>query len=506
MRNIQLFKHVAMGLLLSGSLIGTSCSSDYMDTVSSESISYDDVATSLDNLYNSLNGIHRKMVSQDLENQGMGGEPGFIIGREALADDLTWDTQTWHQGFLNWSYPTNASSSYNSGEWETYYKFILNVNNILKALEDNFSDESKLSENEIALVNHIKGECLAIRAWSHFNLVQYYAQPYRNGQDNSQPGVPYRYNPDTEAMARNTVEEVYTNINQDLDEAVELLADYKPNDKNHYSQAAVYGLKARVLLTQQKYAEAATAAVNAIDKAEADGCAIMTQSELTNGFSNITSTTGEAMYAAMTQDDQTVYFYSFYAYMSWNFNSSSVRTGIKCISQSTYDLMSPTDLRRQWWDPTGEAEVPTTSYNQRVYQNRKFTARSTANAVGDFAFMRLSEMYLTAAEAFARSNQDAKAKQYLQALLAERDPEYQDLGNTGTALADEIMTHRRIELWGEGFRWFDLKRLGLPLDRTGSNFDETFCGFLHKDADAIGWIFEIPKKETDFNPLMEKNY
>ena len=60
--------------------------------------------------------------------------------------------------------------------------------------------------------------------------------------------------------------------------------------------------------------------------------------------------------------------------------------------------------------------------------------------------MRISEMYLTAAEAFARSNQDAKAKEYLQALLKERDPEYKDLGNTGAKLADEIMTHRRIEL------------------------------------------------------------
>lgn len=176
MKNIQLFKHIAAGLLLSGSLIGTSCSSDYMDTIPTENVSFTTVSTSLDNLYLALNGIHRKMVSQDLGNQGLGGEPGFIIGREALADDLTWDTQTWHQGFLNWSYPTNATSSYNSGEWETYYKFILNANNILKALNDNFSDESKLTDSEKALANHIKGECLAIRAWSHFNLVQYYAE------------------------------------------------------------------------------------------------------------------------------------------------------------------------------------------------------------------------------------------------------------------------------------------------------------------------------------------
>ena len=54
----------------------------------------------------------------------------------------------------------------------------MNANNILKALNDNFSDESKLTDSEKALANHIKGECLAIRAWSHFNLVQYYAKPY----------------------------------------------------------------------------------------------------------------------------------------------------------------------------------------------------------------------------------------------------------------------------------------------------------------------------------------
>ena len=190
----------------------------------------------------------------------------------------------------------------------------------------------------------------------------------------------------------------------------------------------------------------------------------MTPDQLMHGFANITTETKEPMYAAMTQDDQTVYFYSFYAYMSWNFNSSSIRTGIKCISQDTYDMMSPTDLRRQWWDPTGTAAVPRTNYNKRKYQNRKFTARSTADAVGDVAFMRLSEMYLIASEAYARANQDAKAKEYFHKFVAQRDPAYADLGNTGTALAEEIMVHRRIELWGEGFRWFDLRGLTCPVN------------------------------------------
>ena len=59
MKNMKLFKHFAMGLLLTGSLFGTGCSSDYMDTVPTEKVSVSTMTKSLDNLYAALNGIHR---------------------------------------------------------------------------------------------------------------------------------------------------------------------------------------------------------------------------------------------------------------------------------------------------------------------------------------------------------------------------------------------------------------------------------------------------------------
>ena len=90
--------------------------------------------------------------------------------------------------------------------------------------------------------------------------------------------------------------------------------------------------------------------------------------------------------------------------------------------------------------------------------------------------------------------------------MVNRDTAYTTTTNTGAALIEEIMDSRRIELWGEGFRWFDLKRLNLPIHRGGSNYDIAFCGFLDKAQGEKGWMFEIPKEETDFNPLMEKNY
>jgi len=371
---MKYLKYITLGLLSTILFLTPSCSDDFLETTSTESAPSVVISGSVGGLYSALNGIHRKMVSQDLGIQGMGGEPGFMFSRDAHGDDMTWATNTWLQSHLNWSINKNNTSSYNVGIWRTYYQFILNANMILEALEK----VSKTSSAEIIKADNIKGECLAIRAWSHFMLVQYYAKAYVAGSGNTQLGVPYRLNSGIESIARNTVEDVYAKINADLDMAQPLLVGYN-GGVTHYTEKVVWGLKARVALTQQDYPKAADCASKAITLALAGGNKIMQTTELMNGFANITTATKDALYAAKTLDDQTVYFYSFYAYMSWNFNASAIRQGPKCINQATYDKMSATDLRRAWWDAAGTATVPATSYGKAKYQNRKFTARSTAD-------------------------------------------------------------------------------------------------------------------------------
>jgi hypothetical protein len=355
------------------------------------------------------------------------------------------------------------------------------------------------------LYNRIKGEALCFRGWAHFNLVQLYAKAYKNGAANDQAGIPYRTAAVAEPLARSTVAEVYKNILNDLTEACTLLDGCSFLNYNHFNAMSAWGLKARVALAMQDYSNAATYAKKAKDAALAQGRTLMTGSQLNCGFATIATETKEAMFCALTQDDQTVYFYSFYAYMSWNFSSSAIRQGVKAINAETYDTMSETDLRRAWWDPTGTAEVPASNYSRIAYQNRKFTAVSTANAVGNVAFMRLAEIYLTEAEALARSNNLTEAQQVFTEFQVTRDPSYVATATSATQLIEEIMNSRRLELWGEGFRFYDLKRLGLPIKR-GSNFDVSFCGFLEKDVDADGWVWEIPKSETNYNNLCTTNY
>jgi hypothetical protein len=94
--------------------------------------------------------------------------------------------------------------------------------------------------------------------------------------------------------------------------------------------------------------------------------------------------------------------------------------------------------------------------------------------------------------------QDAAAATVLYSLAHERDPSYVLSIKTGQALIDEIMVQRRIELWGEGFRFYDLKRTNSPLDRTGANHDGGLTGGVFTiPAGDIQWQFLIPQAEIN---------
>jgi hypothetical protein len=129
--------------------------------------------------------------------------------------------------------------------------------------------------------------------------------------------------------------------------------------------------------------------------------------------------------------------------------------------------------------------------------NRKFRVPNTALSIGDVPLMRASEMFLIEAEAQARNGQDAPARQALFTLAKQRDPNYVISGNSGQALINEIMIQRRVELWGEGFRFYDLKRLNEPLDRTGANHNASLIGVSQVPAGDITWQFLIPQSELN---------
>ena len=123
--------------------------------------------------------------------------------------------------------------------------------------------------------------------------------------------------------------------------------------------------------------------------------------------------------------------------------------------------------------------------------------------------MRAAEFLLTEAEAAYRNSDETTAKNCINELLAKRNPN-QTCSSTGDALLEEIRLQRRIELWGEGHSWFDLKRWNLPMVRKtweASNRDSNNIPAAYgitKDPSDQGWVFVTPQSETDYNHAINR--
>ena len=480
-------------LLLGGlSLLG-SCQKDYLETQPTDSLSEASVFTTAANALAALNGIHRAMFMQ-YNNQGEAGEGSVNINRDLLGEDvvMTAAGNGWYNNAYRWLDHRNANSALTLFPYQLYYKIIANANMILgKVDEVTGADADK---------QYVKGQALAYRGWAHFQLVQLYGKRYdATAKPNSQLGVPILLSNTTEGQPRATVEEVYTQVNKDLTAAAEVLKTAKARTaKSHINYNVVRGMQARVALTMQDWATAAAAA-----KEARTGFTLMSNADYLAGFNKTTNS--EWMWGSTQVDDQTTYFYSFFAYMSANFNSTNIRTNPKAINRMLYNMISATDVRKQVWDPTG-ASIPVPPGGIKApYANKKFLAQSSSSSVGDVVYMRAAEMYLIEAEALARLGQDADAATALYTLAANRDSKYTKSTKTGTALLDEILMQRRVELWGEGFRFTDLKRMNQPLNRNGANHNPALTGVQDVPAGDVRWEFLIPQSELNANKAMVQN-
>ena len=123
-----------------------------------------------------------------------------------------------------------------------------------------------------------------------------------------------------------------------------------------------------------------------------------------------------------------------------------------------------------------------------------------------FALMEsglFSEMVLIEAEAQYRLGNEGAARDLLVELNATsgRDPEYTCTA-TGSDLMEQIKLYRGIELWGEGFNWFDLKRWGDTISRktyaNGGNWMSQYAITIGPN-EKNNWTWCIPQHETNYN-------
>lgn len=130
-------------------------------------------------------------------------------------------------------------------------------------------------------------------------------------------------------------------------------------------------------------------------------------------------------------------------------------------------------------------------------QMTKFLSRGGTPNLDNIPVVRLSEMYLNRAEAYAQIDGEETAAIADLNLIRTRAGLANAVGLEGDALIDEILKQRRLELCFEGHNWFDYKRRGQNIvkpDGTTLNFTDYRI------------LSRIPWRDVRAASLMRQNY
>lgn len=508
----KILKYTFVGLM--GCSVLTSCLDSALDTAPTDSMSGTTLLSNANSAMVPLNGIYRSMYtswSPTGNTHQSFGISSYAIMADVMGDDMIMDAMG--SGWYWYDCLYNVKSRYTSSAWRSYdiwncyYTWISNANYILAA-EETMSGST-------GDVNYVIGQAYAIRAYSYFMLAQNFARTYKGHEED--PCCPIYTEPTvagTAGQPRSTVQKVYELITSDIQTAINKLTDAPAQKhKTHIDLSVAYGIQARIALTMEDWNLAKTAAHNAI---EASGCTVLPVSDFL-GLNDVTA--ANVMWGAPIQNDQTGMYASFFSHMdavdeldvSMKPYGNSAR---KQINKDLYDnIMLPTDTRKQWWDPTNEESERGADAG---YQQEKFKFSDYSTWLGDYIWMRVEEMYLTAAEAECMLGDETAAKNDLYAVMSKRVDGY-TTSKTGTALGatssqrtgslrEEIIDQRRIELWGEYGRIWDLRRLHQGFRRTVAQGWPDAALLSNRptdDAECYMWVLTIPQSEFDGNVNMD---
>jgi len=489
-------------MLLLVTVLFSNCKKEFLDTKPTSSVDDTSIFETTTNAKNVINGIYRYMYTK-YSTQNQPGHGGMMLQLDFMGEDIGLAVQSWYtnaaNGAANWIEMRNDADIWVEFPFRFYYRVIGNAN----AIMDNI-DAAQGPDADKAL---LKAEALTVRAWAYHNLVRLFAKRYdKSAKPNVQLGVSMPLSAKEVKLPRSTVEDVYAQINKDLDAAIVFFGTTTPANKSHVSIDVARAVKSNVALTMQEYEVAATYAQAVITN---NKYTLMTEVQYQTGFNDINNP--EWIWGAFLQADQGDTFANFHAQISLDGNTTFIRDRPKRINSALYNLIPATDVRKKMWEPNPTATnfpLPATTFKREPYMSRKFKIKEANTTLGDVPYIRLAEVYLTIAEALANiPGREAEARQKLYELNRTRNANYVLSTNSGAALIEEILVYRRVELWGEGHRFYDLKRLNRGLDRrTAPNYVAASVGdVMVVPAGDPRWQWVIPRVEIQANTNSKQN-
>lgn len=412
-------------------------------------------------------------------------------------------------------YSLTASEGTASSAWFGFYGYIANANFLIAGTQK-LLESGTLSAADQKLVEQYYGEACYMRAHMHFLLAQYFCEDYDPETAANKLGIPYVtvYEPTGDASkypARGTLADTFAGIDTDLKEAETYITAAGAQNSAYLTSDAVKAFRARLALTMHDYDTAFTKAKELIDGGTYP--LMSSQSAYANGWinDNLTETIWQA---AMTGPDDTGNATG--TYFIYNTSGVAGEDNPQYVPEDwvldLYDQAN--DIRYASYFSKRNLTTPVVGSLTLLvkYPGNPTLYSAVTNYVNKPKIFRISEMYLIAAEAAANSPKigDGIASLYLNELRKKRIANWTDKNYSGVELMREIREERTRELFGEGFRLFDLKRWHLGFTRSaGQDPDLMMPGENYvsctRPADDPNFLWPIPTAEMEANPQMEQN-
>ncbi|HWZ14694.1 MAG TPA: RagB/SusD family nutrient uptake outer membrane protein [Mucilaginibacter sp.] len=417
----------------------------------------------------------------------------YQIYNDVKADNWINATANSVTAYQTWTESVSPTSSEVASLWTQCYATINDCNL--------FIDGMKTYGTPVvgtALAANYIGEAKFVRALSYYALLQMYCQAY-SVNAGATPGVPLRLTGNSAygnyALAPATVAQVYAQVISDLNAAETALPlayytsgttlDPVSNTTRAHVNSAI-AVKTRVYLAMGQYANVVTEA-NKIVSGTAPftaptGVPFALQANIANVFKSPYATT-ESVFSAPFSNASTVDQPGGQSALADYYNSTG--TGEFYLNTSS----------ALFTDPTWKATDARRGFIAVVSGKSRLTKWPLGAPYLDWAnIMRYSEVLLNLAEARVNLNgpTDPQAIALLNAVRQRSDPSTVFV----TATLPSIYEERNIEFLGEGLRWADLLRLGLPIPAKGSVAAIAVGGF----NSSYIWPMSGPEQST--NPLI----
>ncbi len=482
----------------------SSCVNDWLDVAPSDGTDADAALTSSSDLDAVRTGMY-KALKGNSSLVDYYGQQFFVYGDVHAGDDYQYNNlggSNRASFYYDMNYQTASEFTSSNVAWKSPYIVIGRANRIIAAAEGGALSDAAEAK---ATIDQYAAEAKVLRALAHFDLVRIYGKPYTEDQGASL-GVPLV----TEVLesnakpARSTVAEVYTQVVKDLTEAISSNALATETEPGYVSVWGAKAILSRVYLNMGDYANALSVAEDIIKNS---GAALWTRDQYFKAWDASTPNESEFLFrlnVAGSTDNNDLN----------GIGNLQQRDGYKemVATKKFVDMLTsdPKDVRNDMFLPAkAEKEVAVYGTN-KVFLNKLRGQGGNLRNVTIVPIIRLSEVYLTAAECAFRNNDKTKAVEYLNDLVKNRTTTVASLATVDNITLDRILIERRKELIGEGQRYFDALRNNETITRYTSEADKGWHKTLSKEAqsfnrDYFKAIAAIPQEEINANPNIKQN-